>query len=287
MALLGNGFLIIGPLPMTYVSGAASGLGYPGNNRAMFARGDRKNQFSAFGQKAGTPNGCEPPNCWIPPNKGGAMVAYNTMNQSNTTTNSIALGKDLSASMTQDATLTPSAALSMITSMVANLQQEGQLTGPMQMTMNIAANMVQDGQIDAGLGLIAWMQAQMEQGADMSASNLRGTQSMSASIVSYSDLTAEGVRDAVWSAILANYPEAGTAGAALSAAGAAADPLLGVVEGTLTLRDVQRLVLAVLAGQVTGAGSGTETFKGQAGEDRVVSTVDTNGNRTNVTLDAA
>lgn len=78
----------------------------------------------------------------------------------------------------------------------------------------------------------------------------------------------------------------GDSGLPVRYAGAAADPLLGVVEGTLTLRDVQRIVLAVLAGQVTGAGTGTETFKGQGGEDRVVSTVDASGNRSNVDLDA-
>ena len=58
----------------------------------------------------------------------------------------------------------------------------------------------------------------MTQDADMSASNLRGTLSMAANIVSYSEFTAEGVRDAVWNAVLANYPNSGSAGLALSTA---------------------------------------------------------------------
>lgn len=68
------------------------------------------------------------------------------------------------------------------------------------------------------MGLIAWMQANLVQNADISTSNLRGTLSMAADIVSYTEFTAEGVRDAVWSAILANYPGAGSAGLALATA---------------------------------------------------------------------
>jgi hypothetical protein len=100
-------------------------------------------------------------------------------------------------------------------------------------------------------------------------------------------LTPAGIARAVWQALATANNDAGSMGELLNSAGAAADPLLGVVEGTLTLRDVQRLVLAVLAGEVTGAGTGTETFKGQAGEARVVSTTDASGNRTGVALDAA
>jgi hypothetical protein len=218
MALLGNGYLAIGPLPMTYVSGAASGVGYPGNNRAMFARGDRKNQFSAFTQKAGTPDGAQHPTAWIMPNKGGAMSAQTTVTQSNAVAANLQKGINMQASMTQDGSIS-AAALSMITSMVANMANANTLTGPMQMTMNIAANLVQDGQINAALGLIAWCSADMTNTADMSASNLRGTLSMEASIVSYSAFTAEGVRDAVWNAILTNYPNTGSAGKALAAAG--------------------------------------------------------------------
>jgi hypothetical protein len=150
--------------------------------------------------------------------KGGDLACENTINQDNTTVNSIALGKDLSATLTQDASIT-AAALSMITSMAANMQQEGQLTGPMQMTMNLAASMVQEGQINAALGLIAWCSTNMAQTADMSASNLRGTLSMEASIVSYTEFTAENVRDKVWQALLANYQGDGSAGKALAAAG--------------------------------------------------------------------
>jgi hypothetical protein len=113
------------------------------------------------------------------------------------------------------------------------------------------------------------------------------TGQLQGNITPFTELSPEGLASAVWSALAAQYNESGTMGELLNSAGAAADPLLGIVEGAYTLRDVQRIVLAVLAGQVTGAGTGTETFKGQGGENRVVSTVDNDGNRSSVTLDAS
>lgn len=58
------------------------------------------------------------------------------------------------------------------------------------------------------------------------------------------------------------------------------------IDGTLTAQESLRLMNAVLGGKVLGAGSGTETFRDPNDtKNRVVSTVDTNGNRTNVTTD--
>jgi hypothetical protein len=82
---------------------------------------------------------------------------------------------------------------------------------------------------------------------------------------------------------------------------AASDPMvdnmmdtLPAAFGTYTLEDTQtrdqamRIIAAVLAGKVSGAGTGTETFVGLDGTtNRVVSTVDSNGNRTAVTVDGS
>ena len=59
--------------------------------------------------------------------------------------------------------------------------------------------------------------------------------------------------------------------------------LTNAVDGK-TLRQVLQIISAVLAGKVSGAGSGTETFRGVDDQhDRVVVTADVSGNRTNVT----
>lgn len=74
-------------------------------------------------------------------------------------------------------------------------------------------------------------------------------------------------------------------GYALSVAGV--DAILDdVVEGTLTLRQIQRVMLAALAGKSSGGGTATILFKGDNGTTtRITATVDSNGNRTAITVD--
>ena len=65
-----------------------------------------------------------------------------------------------------------------------------------------------------------------------------------------------------------------------------ADILAGIVEGTITLVQVQRLVIAVLAGLASGGDTTLIKFRDLADtKNRVTETVDANGNRTSVTLD--
>lgn len=223
MALRFNGLSPVGANPFSamctsQVGFTSAAVGTTANLTTQWGRGDRHTSKLALGELASNPPATENPVAWTMAGKGGDLAAENTINESNSTVlTSLSLGKDLSCSFTQDATIT-AAALSMITSMSINMQQEGQLDAGMQMTMNLAASLVQEGQVEAGMGLIAWMQANLVQNADISTSNLRGTLSMAADIVSYTEFTAEGVRDAVWSAILANYPGAGSAGLALATA---------------------------------------------------------------------
>lgn len=64
------------------------------------------------------------------------------------------------------------------------------------------------------------------------------------------------------------------------------DVLDEVVESTYTLREIVRIIMAVLAGETSGGGTGTLRFRDIADtKDRVVATVDANQNRTGVTLD--
>ena len=59
------------------------------------------------------------------------------------------------------------------------------------------------------------------------------------------------------------------------------------VEGAYTLREVLRLMAAALAGKASGGNTTTITFRDlNDGTDRIVATVDADGNRTSVTLDA-
>jgi hypothetical protein len=70
-----------------------------------------------------------------------------------------------------------------------------------------------------------------------------------------------------------------------AAAGAAGNPLLGIVEGTLTLRDVMRLLLAVNAGDAAGLEGNTMSFRSQDGTIIRVQASYTSGSRSITTVD--
>lgn len=67
-----------------------------------------------------------------------------------------------------------------------------------------------------------------------------------------------------------------------------ANILAGVIEGSLTLKDVLRLILAADTGKSSGGGTTTVTFRDNADtKNRISATVNSSGNRTAVTLDAS
>lgn len=67
-----------------------------------------------------------------------------------------------------------------------------------------------------------------------------------------------------------------------------ADVLNATVEGTYTLAEVLRIIVGALAGKLSGAGTGTLTFRNISDTlDRIVATMDANHNRTNITLDGS
>jgi hypothetical protein len=60
------------------------------------------------------------------------------------------------------------------------------------------------------------------------------------------------------------------------------------VEAAFSAGDVMRIMFAALAGKVSGAGGTTITIRAATDtQDRIVATVDSNGNRTAVTLDGS
>ena len=59
-----------------------------------------------------------------------------------------------------------------------------------------------------------------------------------------------------------------------------------VIEGTITSRQLQRILLAALAGKSVGGGTSTSIFRDNGDtKDRISATVDGHGNRTHITLD--
>lgn len=96
-------------------------------------------------------------------------------------------------------------------------------------------------------------------------------------------LTAAAIQDG---AITAAKIATGAIDADALAADAVDEILDEVIEGTLTLRQVLRLLLSVMVGKSAGGGTATITFRDNADtKNRISATVDANNNRTAVTLD--
>ena len=221
MALRFNGLSPTGAnpfsaIPSAFVGNTSGAVGSTSNLTTQWGRGERHASKSSFGAPASNPPATESPVAWTLAERGGDLAAENTINQASDLVCNVQRGINLLGAM--DAGNATSVSLAMITSMMVEMAQGATLTGPMQMTMSLVADLAQSGNVAAALGLIAWCQTEMEQAGGMEASNLRGTLSLAASIVSYSDFTAEGVRDAVWNALLANFTGDGTAGKTLSMA---------------------------------------------------------------------
>lgn len=86
--------------------------------------------------------------------------------------------------------------------------------------------------------------------------------------------------------------DTGTDGVVLKAAGLNADAVDEfhdeVIEGTITHRQAMRLILAALTGKTTGGGTTTANFRNVADDgNRIVATIDANGNRTTMVLDGS
>lgn len=121
----------------------------------------------------------------------------------------------------------------------------------------------------------------------ISAADARALAWMSADVTPFTELSPQGLANAVWSAIAASSDVPGSMGEKLNDAGSASNPWTEVIEGGYTAEQVLRLIVAALAGEVSGAGTTVITIKGLDGStDRIVATVTPEGDRTALTLDA-
>ena len=314
MALRFNGLSPTGAnpfsaIPSSFIGFTSAAVDTTANLTTQWGRGERHAVKTSFGEMASNPPATENPVAWTLADEGGDLAAENTVNQANAIQFNLQRGINMVGEMNADNAV--QSALSMITSMSVDMAAANALQGSMQLTMNLAANLAQSGDVVASLGLIAWCQASMVNEANMDATNLRGTLSMAANIVSYTDMTAEGVRDAVWNAILANYITAGSAGVALASASSAGDPwntllpgsyaagtagdIIGnlldsigarLVENGLSQDEVTRIMFSAIKGTTTGVGTTTETFASDDGaKTRITATYYANGNRLTVATD--
>ncbi len=109
---------------------------------------------------------------------------------------------------------------------------------------------------------------------------------MTGSALPYTELSPQTLAAEVWNISAADFMASGSMGEKMNGAGSAGNPWTEVIESGYTASEVLRLLAAVLAGKVSGAGTDTITFRDLADtKDRVVATTDSSGNRTAITRD--
>jgi len=173
---------------------------------------------ASIADKNGMPSGAEPPYTWQMSIKGGGLASFNGVAGAGDLAASLALGKDLTASLVGSGAIS-AASLSLIVSFAASLAGSSALSAQMKGAVALAADLAGAGDISAALGLIAWCAADLSGTGSLDDSNLTGLAHMAAEILSYGELTPEGLRDAVWKATAASFNDAGTMGAKLNSAG--------------------------------------------------------------------
>lgn len=281
MALKQNTTLLA-QLPLRQIGGS------PGTFRSMWSRGDRMNQSVGQGipsELAGIPYGHLAPSSWVLPYQAGAMSSFTQCVVTVTPgTLNLAAGRNLSGSTTVTVTVDPAAGQLIVsasgsTSIAFTLN--GTLAGALSAVGSTAITVtVNNPTLGAIVDTVGATLIQITTSATP-----RATGNMVGNITPFTELSPQNLAAAVWSALATQFNEAGTMGELMNSAGS--DPLLEVVEGTLTVKDVLRLLLAVNTGDATGLEGNTMVFRSVDGATIRVQASYTTGTRDVTTLNPA
>lgn len=252
--------------------------------RANWGGNSRMNQYlGGFEQQNAIPVGYLPPYCFVLPLKSGGMsmraVAEGSMTADLIPTRPMTI--DLVGSGDFNATA------ALIVSMVAAFSGSGSMTAAIVGRLNATCDMTGSGDLEADMSGIANAVIAMLGSGDLDAT-IRAWGDMAIDIVvTGTGLTTANVGQAVWSALAAANNNAGSMGEKLNDAGSASNPWTEVIESGFTAAEIMRMLAAVMAGKSSGGGTATVRFRDVGDtKDRIVATVDENGNRTALTRDA-
>lgn len=316
MGLIANGVRLSSANPMRQYGAASAGT----ITRMSFGVGPAQRlQWAgqaSIPRKAGLPAGYRHPYTWLLPSQSGGLAARRRriIGSGGASSANLAGGRNGAAALSGSGTIS-SANLALVVSAVAALSGSGALTGSILGKLLASAGLSGSGALVAAIKAKGWPSATVA-GVGALVSALAAKGSMAAEIVVTGDaLTTANVADAVWDAALSQHLQAGSTGAALNAAGGAGDPWItslpgaytagsaGYILGHLlesipaevlddaatvdgrTLREVFRLVAAVLGGKTSGGATTDVVRSVDDTKDRVTTTIDSNGHRTAVTLD--
>lgn len=218
------------------------------------------NRFIYANQVDSQPPGTQPPSSILLAMKGGSLSSYGNVAGSGDLVGHLISGKACTATLTGSGTITQ-ANLALIVQLSSTLAGAGLITqATLAAISSLSATIGGSGSItEAQLGAIVQLAAVLSGEGTVSAAALRGLASLSAAI-----------------------EIAQTTGISVG------DILGGEIETGFTLQDALKLILSATAGKVSGAETTTITFRNLPDDkNRIVATVDANGNRSSVTYDVS
>jgi len=273
---------ILAQLPLRQFGGSPAGI------RSMWDRTDLRNSTVGQGiptELAGIPGGHYPPSSWNLPYQAGQISNFTYVGATFAAGPlNVAAGVNLDGTTTFTFSVGPSQ-LELVVSASGTTSFAFTLTGNAAAVLQAAgAVAVQFTVGPATLGAISGIFGDTLLTFTATAIP-RADGNISGAVTPFTELSPQSLAAAVWSSISSENNDPGTMGELLNSAGSAADPLLGIVEGSLTLRDVMRLLLAVNAGDATGLEGNTMVFKAQNGTTIRVQASYADGDRTITTVD--
>lgn len=283
--LLGN-YSVLYKHPGRDIGGGAIGLGSDRGafNKTSMARG----VFNAvdWEPKSGVPDGYRPPYTWVIPQTDGGLSARNVLAGSGSLTATGAMGLNAISALVGSGSLTATGAL--IVQAIAALTGSGSITtANLQAILSAIAALAGTGTLTSTTTANAYAVASLLGSGTLSATRY-ATGALVANITPFTTLSPENLAASVWNALAVDSNESGTMGEKVNDAGSASNPWTEVIEGSYTAAELLRIIAAALAGEVSGAATTTITIQGVDGAtDRIVATVDSDGDRTAVTLDGS
>lgn len=263
MGLLANGFRDTLGAFQTF-GATASNNAYPSARRANYARtAAARNITAGQGITDGTvslPSGNRHPNVWMMPQKAGALAARNEVSGEGGVTNA-----DVWAVKLAEAAIGGSgdaAAIGgLVVQLIAALTGSGTVSAAnVQAFLAAVASLSGSGTLAGTATGYGALVAALAGSGTAEGSTATGLGELGASlVVTGTGLSTANVGDAVWQYI---------------------------IESGLSAEDVQRILLAGIAGKTAGIGTTTEEYMAQDGvTPRITTEFDINGNRDNVVLD--
>lgn len=207
--LIGN-YSVLQKSPGRFIAGSTtsvegqvrSNFSKSGANRSRFYVDQTTVALSLYA----VPTGTYPEIAWVLPQIAGQIASTQPIQGAGDLTGSIAGGLNTTANLTGSGNIT-SAVAQLIISLAASIAGAGTVSDANLRGFldGDSADLTGVGSLTAAVAALAWMNAALAGSGSITNATPYASGNMSADILSYGALTPEGIRDAVWNALAANY----------------------------------------------------------------------------------